>query len=48
MKSVGIQYLEAVRKLKDAGQHYDRDIHLCFVPGKYNKIFCYDFAAMQI
>ncbi|XP_060554792.1 aminoacylase-1-like [Ruditapes philippinarum] len=32
MKSVGIQYLEAVRKLKKAGQKFRRTIHLTFVP----------------
>ena len=32
MKSTGIQYLEAIRKLKDAGEQFDRDIHLSFVP----------------
>ncbi|CAK8688961.1 unnamed protein product [Clavelina lepadiformis] len=32
MKCVGIQYLEAIRKLKNDGYHFDRDIHLSFVP----------------
>lgn len=35
MKSVGIQYLEAVRYLKEEGQRFKRTIHLSFVPGKY-------------
>ena len=33
MKSVGIQYLEAIRKLKAEGRRFERDIHLSFVPG---------------
>lgn len=32
MKSVGIQYLEAVRRLKQAGQKLKRNVHLVFVP----------------
>ncbi|KAL3853625.1 hypothetical protein ACJMK2_017156 [Sinanodonta woodiana] len=32
MKSVGIQYLEAVRKLKNEGKKLKRTIHLSFVP----------------
>lgn len=33
MKSVGIQHLEAVRKLKAAGFVPRRTIHITFVPG---------------
>ena len=33
MKSVGIQYLEAIRKLKKEGHQFLRDIHISFVPG---------------
>ena len=36
MKSVGIQYLEALRKLKDSGKQFERDIHLSFVPGGHS------------
>lgn len=32
MKCVGMQYIEAVRKLKCSGVHCDRTVHLCFVP----------------
>lgn len=32
MKCVGIQYLEAIRKLKNSGEMFKRDIHLVFVP----------------
>ncbi|XP_055985861.1 aminoacylase-1 [Sorex fumeus] len=32
MKSVGIQYLEAVRRLKAEGHHFPRTIHMTFVP----------------
>ncbi|XP_060241338.1 aminoacylase-1 isoform X1 [Meriones unguiculatus] len=32
MKSVSIQYLEAVRRLKSDGCHFPRTIHLTFVP----------------
>jgi len=32
MKCVGIQHLEAVRKLKEAGNKFKRTIHLTFVP----------------
>ncbi len=33
MKSVGIQYIEAVRRLKAAGVQPRRTVHLMFVPG---------------
>lgn len=32
MKCVGIQYLEAIRRLKLAKQHFKRTIHISFVP----------------
>jgi len=32
MKCVGIQYIEAVRKLKSEGRHFLRTIHMTFVP----------------
>ncbi|XP_004834240.1 aminoacylase-1 isoform X1 [Heterocephalus glaber] len=32
MKSVSIQYLEAVRRLKDEGHRFPRTIHMTFVP----------------
>lgn len=34
MKSVGIQYIEAVRRLKETGVKLKRTVHLSFVPGK--------------
>lgn len=34
MKCVGIQYLEAIRKLKEQGVHLKRTVHISFVPGK--------------
>nr|CAB3219979.1 aminoacylase-1 [Phallusia mammillata] len=32
MKCVGIQYLEAIRRLKKEGKQFERDIHLTFMP----------------
>lgn len=32
MKCVGMQHLEAVRRLKSAGKTFPRTLHLCFVP----------------
>lgn len=32
MKTVGIQHIEAIRKLKNAGVQLKRTVHLCFVP----------------
>ncbi len=32
MKCVGIQHLEAVRRLKEGGKRFKRTIHLTFVP----------------
>ena len=37
MKCVGIQYLEAIRKLKAAGVQLKRTLHVCFVPGNENE-----------
>lgn len=36
MKSVTIQYLEAIRKLKAQGVQLKRTIHLTFMPGMFN------------
>lgn len=33
MKSVGVQYLAAVRALKENGAKFKRTIHIMFVPG---------------
>lgn len=42
MKSVGIQYLEAIRYLKEDGVRLKRTIHITFVPGtKYNSNISY-------
>lgn len=32
MKCVGIQYLEAIRRMKQNGKHFKRTIHVSFVP----------------
>ena len=32
MKCVGIQHIEAVRRLKEQGKKFKRTIHLVFVP----------------
>ena len=32
MKCVGIQHIEAVRRLKEQGKTFKRTIHLVFVP----------------
>lgn len=34
MKSVGIQFLEAVRRLKKEGLRLKRTVHVSFVPGR--------------
>lgn len=34
MKNVGIQYLEAVRKLKNQKKRLLRTVHMLFVPGE--------------
>lgn len=38
MKSVGMQYLAAIKVLKTNGTHLKRTIHIIFVPGKKNRI----------
>lgn len=35
MKSVGMQYLGAIRALKASGTRLKRTIHVIFVPGKF-------------
>ena len=40
MKSVGIQYLEAIRRLKQRGVALKRTIHVSFVPGDLSTIHC--------
>jgi aminoacylase len=39
MKSVGIQYLEAVRRLMLKGVQLRRTVHILFVPGNYLVVF---------
>lgn len=39
MKCVGIQYIEAVRRLKQKGLTLRRTIHMSFVPGKISCLF---------
>jgi len=39
MKSVGIQYLEAVRQLMSKGVQLRRTVHISFVPGNYLVVF---------
>ena len=34
MKCVGIQYCEAVRRLKESGVKLKRTVHILFVPGR--------------
>lgn len=34
MKSVGIQYIETIRKFVDEGLEFKRTIHIAFVPGE--------------
>lgn len=35
MKCVGIQYLEAIRRLKEKGVALKRTIHISFAPGRF-------------
>lgn len=35
MKCVGIQYLEAIRRLKNNGVKLKRTLHVSFVPGMF-------------
>jgi len=39
MKSVGIQYLEAIRRYIDENLTFDRTIHISFTPGLYLMVF---------
>lgn len=39
MKCVGVQYLEAIRKLKAKGFVPLRNVHVSFVPGKADTFF---------
>jgi hypothetical protein len=39
MKCVGIQYLEAVRRLMSKGVCLRRTVHISFVPGNYCMVF---------
>ncbi|GAB1867575.1 N-acyl-aliphatic-L-amino acid amidohydrolase [Camponotus japonicus] len=56
MKCVGIQYLEAIRRLKLNGQRYQRTIHISFVPdeeiggvlGMKDFVHTADFKALNI
>lgn len=34
MKCVGIQYIEALRRLKAEGKHFLRTFHILWVPGE--------------
>lgn len=43
MKSVGIQYLEAIRYLKEDGVRLKRTVHITFVPGKIDVFFYLNF-----
>lgn len=38
MKSVGMQYLEAINRLKSKGVLLKRTIHIIFVPGEHKKL----------
>jgi len=56
MKCVGIQYLEAIRRLKLNGQRYQRTIHMSFVPdeeiggvlGMKDFVHTADFKALNV
>lgn len=56
MKCVGIQYLEAIRRLKLDGQRYQRTIHISFVPdeeiggvlGMKDFVHTADFKALNV
>lgn len=56
MKCVGIQYLEAIRRMKLAGQRFKRTIHISFVPdeeiggvlGMKDFVHTKDFQALNI
>ncbi|KAG9333845.1 hypothetical protein JZ751_009995 [Albula glossodonta] len=38
MKSVTIQYIEAIRRLKSGGRRFARTVHLMFVPGSEHRL----------
>lgn len=38
MKSVGMQYLGAIKALKNSGIHLKRTIHVIYVPGMNSKL----------
>ena len=40
---MGIQHIEAVRRLKDQGKKLKRTIHLVFVPEEEVFVFCASF-----
>lgn len=48
MKCVGIQYLEAVRKLKSSGIQLKRTIHICFVPGTNSRPIYYIYWQLKL
>lgn len=56
MKCVGIQYLEAIRRMKQAGEHLKRTIHVSFVPdeeiggilGMKDFVHTKDFQALNV
>ena len=48
MKCVGIQHIEAVRRLKDQGKKLKRTIHLVFVPEEEVFVFCASFVLQLI
>lgn len=43
MKCVGIQYLEAIRYLKEEGVRPKRTVHVSFVPGKLSCHYTFVF-----
>ena len=47
MKCVGIQHIEAVRRLKEQGKKFKRTIHLVFVPEEEVCFFSYLFVSRQ-
>ena len=40
MKCVGVQYLEAIRRLREEGVRLKRTLHVMFVPGTNRSRFC--------
>lgn len=43
MKSVGMQYLGAIKALKDRGVQLKRTFHVIFVPGKFHQVIDHQF-----